>query len=503
MKLLDENSLPKLIKIELIFKYIQEPAFIFNREGILIDCNENGYEVINPSRNPDYNPEILNISPTLRNLTEWRQLLAASENTSTEINLRLNGFPTEATLISTGKGVSVIGLIILPSTKPKLLDAGKEAIRIAENIRKNMLGKRKEDIQESLMKTGEYFHANKLSVLQLNLSQNQNKVVFDQIFTWSQNQDIYPPTVDNIEFNLEDQSLNKAFLKLNSGNMAEIPGFISDSRKSSLSGKTLMIPILIENQFQGALSAEINTENLTLSEEEFFLLKLLSCAVSLWMDRTQEVSQQITWVKEKETLLSGLQHRFKNNLAILSGFLDLFDEYNRPATTKELTLYVRERIQALALVYEATSNSSGLTKLALQKYLELLAFRIESSYCQNGEVTKIIHAENILLCDINQMITVGLLLNEIFLNAYQHGLKFSADPQLNVQVKLIEDILEIHIQDNGPGLPENWDENSLPDTLGFTIIKGLSKQLKSSFEVNSSNGCSFLLKFKNLIIEKH
>jgi two-component sensor histidine kinase len=101
------------------------------------------------------------------------------------------------------------------------------------------------------------------------------------------------------------------------------------------------------------------------------------------------------------------------------------------------------------------------------------------------------------------MITVGFLLNEIFLNAYQHGLKFSADPQLNVQVKLIEDILEIHIQDNGPGLPENWEENSLPDTLGFTIIKGLSKQLKSSFEVNSSNGCSFLLKIKNLIIEKH
>ncbi len=502
MKLFDNDSLPKRINIELIFNYIQEPAFIFNREGTLIECNESGYNVINPSRNPAYNPEILNLLPTLPNLTEWRMLLAASENTSTEILLKLNDFSTEATLISSGKGMTLSGLIILPSTKPRQWDAGKEAIRIAENIGKNMLKKRKEDIQDSLMKIGEYFHANKMSVLQLNLSQNQDKVVFDPIFVWSKIQNISLPTIEPIELNLKDQGLSQAFGILNSGKMAEIPGFISDSRISSQSSKTLMIPILIKGQFRGAVSAEIYGENVTLSEEELFPLKLLSTAVSLWMDSTQEGSQQTTWLKEKETILAGLQHRFKNNLAILSGFLDLFDESNRPLTTKELSQYMRERIQALALVYEATSNSSGLTQLSLQKYLELLTYRIEISACQNRKVSKIIEAENILLCDINQMITVGLLMNEIFLNAYYHGLKFATNPQLNVKVKRVEDVLEIHIQDNGPGLPDSWDENSLPDTMGFTIIKGLSKQLKSTFEVDSSNGCSFLLKIKHLILEK-
>jgi two-component sensor histidine kinase len=502
MNLFKKDPIPKLIRLELIFQFIQEPAFIVNREGKLIECNENGYDLINPSRIPESNPEILQLLPTLRNLTEWRMLLAASENNSTAILLKLNTQETEATLISSGKEMSLSGLIIISDSKRKKSDPGNEAIRLAENIGKNMLGKRKEGIQDSLMEIGEHLHASRMSVLQLNRSQNHDKVVFDRIFTWIQDQDTFVPLLDPFVFDLENSTLKQALLKLHSGKMTEIPGFISDSTLSPESSKTLLVPILIDNQFQGALAAEILRESPTIAEEDLFPLRLLSCAMGLWMDRVQEVSQQTILLKEKEAILAELHHRSKNNLAILSGFLDLFNESSKPLTAKELIRNMRERIQALALIYEVLSSSSDLTQLSIQKYLELLAFRIESSLNENWKVKKIIQAGNLSFCDINQMITVGLLINEIYLNAYHHGLKSAVEPQLIVDVNLKEDTLEIHIQDNGPGLPEGWNQDSLPDSLGFTIIKGLNKQLKSTFEIDSTKGCAFLLKIKGLSIAR-
>jgi two-component sensor histidine kinase len=500
MNLIRKTPVPQAIELEIIFPYIEDAAFIYDREGRLVIGNEKGYTLINPTRSLDFNLNIIDLSPTLKDLNEWRMLLSAPVKMSQTIQIKLNAQAAEATLISAGKEASLCGLIILSERKINPFDLGKEAIRIAENIGKNMVQKRKEGIQDSLLEIGEYLQAKRLSVLQLNRSQKHSKVVFDQIFTWVEGQHNSLPIIDTVVFDLKEDHLKEAITRLHSGKITELEGFISEPTASPLSGKTILIPILIDEQFKGALVAEISAENFNLPEIALFPLRLLSCAMGLWIDRGQEVSQQTILLKEKETILAELHHRSKNNLAILSGFLDLFEESNRALTAKELSRNMRERIQALALIYEVLSSSSDLTQLSIQKYLELLAFRIESSLGESRKVKKRIQAENLHFRDINQMITVGLLINEIYLNAYHHGLQSVADPQLTSEVRLIQDTLEIHIQDNGPGLPKNWDSDSLPDSIGFTIIKGLSKQLKSTLEVDSTNGCSILLKIKGLDI---
>lgn len=500
MNFLKKERPQTLVNIDTIFPYIQEPAIIVNREGKSTLGNEGALNLFNitPQDLPKLN--VLNLIPTLRNLDEWRMLLTAPGVSSKSVAVNIVGEPMNATLIPSGKDMTLSGILIFHANLTSKKELSQEAMKIAENIGKNILSQKKHGIQESLKEIGEFLSAERLSVLQLNRIQNHDNVVFDTQFQWDVIQKEFIPIIDKVIFNLSDPLVRNGLQKLQSGKMIELPERMDELQPITPKAKTYLFPIMLDEIFQGALLLEKSGDSDPLSESDLFPIKLLSCAMGLWIDRVQEVSQQSKLIQEKETILAELHHRSKNNLAILAGFLDLFEDSHKVMTTKELSRNIRERIQALALIYEVLSSSSELSKLSIQQYLELLVFRIESSLSDNRRISKTIRAGTLYFREVDQMITVGLLINEICLNAYHHGLKEVINPQFAIEVRLNEDTLVCRISDNGPGLPENWNTETLPNTLGFTIIKGLCNQLKSSYQIESNPGCTFILEIKGLDI---
>lgn len=500
MNFLKKERLQPVVNLDIIFPYIQEAAIILDREGKSTKGNEAALKLLvtNPQDLPRLS--VLDLIPTLRNIDEWRMLLTAPGVSSQSVAVKIAGEPMNATLIPTGKDMTLSGLLIFHANLPSEKDSPQMVMKIAENIGKNILSQKKNGIQESLKEIGEFLSAERLSVLQLNRIQNYDNVVFDTKFQWEKNQIGFIPLIDKVVFNLSDPIIREGLQKLQTGKMIELPGIANEPLSKSSKDKIIMFPIMLEEIFQGALLLEISGESKPLLESDFFPIKLLSCAMGLWIDRVQEVSQQYKLIQEKETILAELHHRSKNNLAILAGFLDLFEDSPNEMTTKELSRNIRERIQALALIYEVLSSSSELSKLSIQQYLELLVFRIESSLVDNRRISKTIRAGTLYFREVDQMITVGLLINEICLNAYHHGLKDAMNPQFAIDVRLNEETLICRISDNGPGLPENWNAETLPNTLGFTIIKGLCNQLKSNYHIESKPGCTFLLEIKGLDI---
>lgn len=489
-----------LVNIDTIFPYIQEAAILIDRDGKSILGNEAALNLINTTQQDLPNLNILEIIPTLRNIDEWRMLLTAPGVSSKSVAVKIKEKPMHATLIPTGKDMTLSGLLIFQPSLPNKKDSIQMAMKVAENIGKNILSQKKHGIQDSLQEICEFLNADRLSVLQLNRFQNHDNVVFDNQFQWEQNHNGFIPIVDKVVFNLSDPTIRDGLQKLQTGKIIELPGITADPHSINPKGKILLFPIMLDETFQGALLLEISNDIKPLSESNIFPLKLLSCAMGLWIDRIQEVSQQHLLIQEKETILAELHHRSKNNLAILAGFLDLFEDSPNEMTTKELSRNIRERIQALALIYEVLSSSSELSKLSIQQYLELLVFRIESSLPDYRRVSKTIRAGTLYFREVDQMITVGLLINEICLNAFHHGLKDAINPEFAIDVRLNNETLICRIRDNGPGLPENWNTETLPNTLGFTIIKGLCSQLKSNYHIESKSGCTFLLEIKGLDI---
>jgi PAS domain S-box-containing protein len=75
-------------------------------------------------------------------------------------------------------------------------------------------------------------------------------------------------------------------------------------------------------------------------------------------------------LKEKDVLLAEIHHRVKNNLAIISGLLELQSNNIENQQIKDLLSESIHRIKAIALLHEKVYNSEDLARINLGEYLK-------------------------------------------------------------------------------------------------------------------------------------
>lgn len=200
---------------------------------------------------------------------------------------------------------------------------------------------------------------------------------------------------------------------------------------------------------------------------------------------------------EKEILLKEVHHRVKNNLQIISGLLEL---QNIKVDDQEIKIALEEgknRIQSVALIHKMMYQSDAISKIQMQEYLEELVAMLKVSY-ENPQkpIDIIINVEKISI-DIAKAVPISLIINEATCNVYKHAFTTETERRLEVVLKQISSNNELilEIKDNGRGLPKNYSlENS--KTIGFDLIKGLTRQLKGNLVVKNSNGLTIQIQFK-------
>lgn len=200
---------------------------------------------------------------------------------------------------------------------------------------------------------------------------------------------------------------------------------------------------------------------------------------------------------EKEILLKEVHHRVKNNLQIISGLLEL---QNIKVDDQEIKIALEEgknRIQSVALIHKMMYQSDAISKIEMQEYLEELVAMLKVSY-ENPQkpIDIIINVEKISI-DIAKAVPISLIINEATCNVYKHAFTTETERRLEVVLKQTSSNNELilEIKDNGRGLPKNYSlENS--KTIGFDLIKGLTRQLKGNLVVKNSNGLTIQIQFK-------
>jgi len=199
-------------------------------------------------------------------------------------------------------------------------------------------------------------------------------------------------------------------------------------------------------------------------------------------------------LREKETLLAEIHHRVKNNLAIISGLLEM---QTLNASDENLAKELKEsqsRIQSIAMVHEKLYQSESLSDIALDNYIsELLPF-ISDTFSTDSNITVRQDIDPISL-DIQDAIPCGLILNELITNAYKHGFDKKDEGLLEISVKQKKNNVILRVQNDGNSLPEDFDISET-SSLGMTLIQTLVKQLKGSLEIHSENGACFTVTFQ-------
>lgn len=199
---------------------------------------------------------------------------------------------------------------------------------------------------------------------------------------------------------------------------------------------------------------------------------------------------------EKETLLKEIHHRVKNNLQIISSLLNLQANRSDDETLKRIMGEAKNRISSMALIHQKIYQSGNLSSIDFQAYIEQMAQSIDANF--NNEKKKIaqhINTHGIVL-DIDTSIPLGLIINELLTNSYKYAFAdhSSGNISISLKEKTVEE-LELHVWDDGKGLPPGFDPASL-NSLGLKLVKGLASQIKGTVRFEGNKGTHCFIDFK-------
>ena len=226
----------------------------------------------------------------------------------------------------------------------------------------------------------------------------------------------------------------------------------------------------------------------------FFFVRLRKKQNALVVQK-QIVDQSL---EEKELLLKEVHHRVKNNLQIISSLLNQQALKSTDETLRSLVDEGQRRIKSMAMIHQKLYQTEDFRNINMGDYTEELTRTISNSM-KSADQDIVVHYDiDKTKFNIDLAISLGLILNELITNVYKYAFKGRKSGNVFIGLKEVdEDKHELSVRDDGVGLPLDFEERS-KQSLGMSLIKGLSWQLRGDLSYSSDSGSNFMVKFTNL-----
>ena len=188
-----------------------------------------------------------------------------------------------------------------------------------------------------------------------------------------------------------------------------------------------------------------------------------------------------------ELLLKELTHRVKNNLQTVSSLINLQNENLENKAAKMALNDAQNRVEAMALIYQGLYQKNVFSLTDLVRYVDDLLLSLMNFYgYAETEVATNTHEMEPILISTDHASSIGLAINEIVANSFEHGFKDNPKPKLSVNLKETKRAVILTVKDNGKGLPPGFDIEH-PTSLGLQLVNLLVKQLEGKINFSSVN----------------
>ena len=185
--------------------------------------------------------------------------------------------------------------------------------------------------------------------------------------------------------------------------------------------------------------------------------------------------------EERALLLRELDHRVRNNMAVITGLVSMERNRRPPRPAEEALESLENRLRSFIMVHEALrrQNYKGVP---IRETAEKLAQRLRNAWDLTRHIDVRIEGDSPILIE-KQAFATSLVLNELITNAFRHGFRDSTPGVLRITIREFEDRVRVEVADNGSG-PRG--ENSTAVGSGQSIVKALaSDELGGTFEFKS------------------
>jgi PAS domain S-box-containing protein len=210
-------------------------------------------------------------------------------------------------------------------------------------------------------------------------------------------------------------------------------------------------------------------------------------------DRTEAISTQRELedlVAAKDHLMKELNHRVKNNLALVSSMVRLKADALGGIDLSD----IGSQIDSIALIHETLMDSGDPSRIDFGPYAERL---LEGTFSLHprGPVT----VENgilDLLVPSRTAVALGVILNELATNAMKHAFHDGMEARFVVRMAQsgVGDQCVLEVANSGRPLPASVSFDN-PATLGLRLIAALVSQLHGTISVQHQPMTAFRIQF--------
>lgn len=226
----------------------------------------------------------------------------------------------------------------------------------------------------------------------------------------------------------------------------------------------------------------ITAANIPLSEQD----KMISTVLDITLQRQYQDSLK-GMIHHREILMRELQHRVKNNLSVLNSLLSLEMSKIKDNETRQVFMDAQGRIQSMMTLYKHLYLSENLTDVDLDIYIKNLSDSIFTTYkIEKGRIKIYTNLDKIKI-DSKRAISLGLILNELITNSLKYAFPDKRTGEVQVSLKRIDANLELAVQDDGIGLPVDFDLKKV-ESMGLLLVKTLTEQIEGVLKIDNLSG---------------
>jgi two-component sensor histidine kinase len=197
---------------------------------------------------------------------------------------------------------------------------------------------------------------------------------------------------------------------------------------------------------------------------------------------------------DKDILLSEIHHRVKNNLAVISGLLELQTIYIKDPAALDLLKDGTRRIKAIGLLHEKLYNGDDYEKVQLKEFVKDLVEYFRLIFPDLSEKVKFEVEVDPIELEVREALPLSLILNELITNSLKYAFQNNASGTIRIAIGEDPGGLNVCIQDDGCGFVINDQKK---DSLGINLINALSEQLGSKAEfLSDKHGTIYKLHFR-------
>ncbi|MBV8593011.1 MAG: PAS domain S-box protein [Caulobacteraceae bacterium] len=203
-----------------------------------------------------------------------------------------------------------------------------------------------------------------------------------------------------------------------------------------------------------------------------------------------DITERKAAVRRQAELFDELNHRVKNNLAIISALLGAQARGAEPAVRREL-IKAADRVQSISEIHGSLTKAEGGGAVDLAVYLRDLCDRLSRSLTDPGVIRIRVEADP-TTTPVDRAVPIGIIVNELVTNAIKHAFAPGERGSIAVRYRDEEGGARLSVSDSGAGGGPDLDR--APIGLGMRLVRSLVGQLGGEFAAFNDGGTTFTIR---------